>query len=327
MDIKENLLSDKSAYHGGSWIQRSENHASECLNSDIWGHKFGYNCEYENLLDVLLLNINDNFPSTSNAEKIQFLEPIDLESLKKEYDHIELALKANNARVHKISTEDFPEPSPNLLFCRDLFFCTPYGAILGRMGSPVRSGEEKFAQLALAKLGIPILKTISGTGTFEGADAIWLNSDTILIGIGNRTNEEGFLQIQQAMSEFSIKCIRVYLPKNVQHLLGILQIVDSQTAFVRVEIASDSLLNTLNGYKIVSINETQEVVLRQALNFVTIGPKMVLMARDCPEMKSILQANGVKICAELSIKQLIRGAGGLACATGVLSRKLRFSAK
>jgi N-dimethylarginine dimethylaminohydrolase len=323
MDIDKILLLEKSAYHGGSWNPRSKSHSSECLESNIWRSNLGYDSEYSKLEEVLLLDVNDDFPDTSQPENIQFLHPIDPEKLKAEYKKIEFALIANHIKIHKISMQSFSNPSANLLFCRDLFFSTPYGVILGRMGSYVRAGEEKFAQLALAKLGIPILKTISGKGTFEGADALFLNSKTILVGVGNRTNIEGFLQIQQALNEFGINCIKISLPKKTQHLLGILQIIDSNIALVRTEIALKDLIEVLDNFKIIPIQETQEVVFRQALNFLTIGPQKVIMASQCPDMKALLEKTGIEVCAEVAIDQLISGAGGLACATGILTRKLR----
>lgn len=45
------------------------------------------------------------------------------------------------------------------------------------------------------------------------------------------------------------------------------------------------------------------------------------MAAGCPETKQIYRNAGIEVVAELPILQLINGAGGLACATGILARK------
>ena len=39
----------------------------------------------------------------------------------------------------------------------------------------------QFVARRLADLGIPILRTIRGSGTFEGADAAWLDPHTLLL--------------------------------------------------------------------------------------------------------------------------------------------------
>ncbi len=54
-------------------------------------------------------------------------------------------------------------------------FMTPEGAIITRPGMATRRGEERYVAQALAKLGLPILRTIVGDGLFEGANAMWID--------------------------------------------------------------------------------------------------------------------------------------------------------
>jgi len=51
-------------------------------------------------------------------------------------------------------------------------FMTPDGLILARPVSDVRAGEGRQAARKLVDLGISIVRSISGVGTFEGADAL-----------------------------------------------------------------------------------------------------------------------------------------------------------
>jgi N-dimethylarginine dimethylaminohydrolase len=64
---------------------------------------------------------------------------------------------------------------PNLIFMRDLFLMTPEGVLLGRPASTVRAGEERWAQLGLARAGVPLVGAIRGVGSFEVADALWVD--------------------------------------------------------------------------------------------------------------------------------------------------------
>jgi N-dimethylarginine dimethylaminohydrolase len=218
---------------------------------------------------------------------------------------------------------DFSPAKHNLLYVRDLFFATPKGAVVSKMKGAVRAGEEKHAARALGQLGVPILKSISGRGTFEGADALWLNPKTVLCGVGNRTNAAGFRQLRGVLKKQGVKTVAVAVPRGVQHLLGMLQLVDRDLAFVRTEVAPENLKTLLarGGVRVVPVPETEETTRRQGMNLVTVAPRKVVMAKHCPVLKRLYEKAGVTVAAELEIGQFIRGAGGLACAVGILARR------
>lgn len=323
MDLE---ISNLSAYHGKNWLARNRSHEEELQSETHWSLGFGATSEYEALKEVLLFHPGRNFPEIHEPDRWQFLRSVDVKELKTQFHQLKETYESLGIKVHSLEDHHFLNPSPNLLFCRDLFLLTPYGGILGRMGSLVRAGEEKWAQLALAQMGIPILKCISGKGLFEGADALWLDSHTLLVGIGNRTNFEAFLQIQNTLEEFKIQCVAVPLPKSVQHLLGLLQMPRPHTAFLRKEKAPESLIDLFQsrGMEIVWIKETEETVWKQSFNFVCHRPNHIIMAKNCPESRALFEKNGLTISAEVEISQYISAAGGIACATGILARELPF---
>ncbi len=209
------------------------------------------------------------------------------------------------------------------MFVRDLFFNTREGAVVSRMASQVRAGEEKHAALALASLAVPINRTISGVGTFEGADALWLDERTVVCAVGGRTNTEGLRQLREALSPQGVEVLPVALPQGFQHLLGLLQIVDKRLAFLRHERAPRELSRLLltRGFSIRPVPESEETIIRQGMNLVVVAPRTILMPYDCPDLKSYYQRSGLIVAAELDIRQIRRGAGGLACAVGIVSRR------
>ena len=83
------------------------------------------------------------------------------------------------------------EDRPNAVYMRDLYTMTPEGAILARPATRQRRGEERAVAATLARLGVPILKTVNGLGTFEGSNVVWLDRRTCLLGTSSRTNEAG----------------------------------------------------------------------------------------------------------------------------------------
>jgi N-dimethylarginine dimethylaminohydrolase len=210
-----------------------------------------------------------------------------------------------------------------MMYCRDLFFMTPQGAIIARMANDVRREEPQYAARALAGLDIPILHAVSAPGCFEGADALWLRDDTLLVGVGNRTNTDGFAQIAGVLEPRGITCIAVPSHQTrTQHLLGSMQIVDRDLALVRTGIADPRVVAVLEqfGFTPFAVPEHPEVTGRQAMNIVTVAPGCIIMTADCPVTRELYRSAGLSIVAEPDITQLMNGAGGLACATGIVVR-------
>jgi N-dimethylarginine dimethylaminohydrolase len=171
---------------------------------------------------------------------------------------------------------------------------------------------------------VPINKTITSTGLLEGADVLWLDPETLICGLGDRTNRDGFLQVCAVLKQQGVETLTTRLPAGIQHLLGILQIIDKRLALVRTDIAPKRLLNILREKKfsIIKVAETEEVQVRQGMNVVTIKPRTIIMPANCPGLKRLYLASGITVAAEIEIGQLLNGGGGLACATGILAREI-----
>jgi len=306
-----------SAYQGRGWKPRRLPMRAE-RDGRLWS-QHAISSEYKSLKSVLLFSPGREVHGLRQPQRIQHLRKIDSRKLRRELNAYAKALRQCGIEVNWVQAK---APPPNFVFQRDLFFNTPEGVILGRMASEVRAGEEKFAAASLAAHSLPILATISGRGTFEGADALWLTPRFVLVGVGNRTNREGFAQVRRVLGQQGVKAAAVKMPAGVQHLLGILQIVDRRLAVVRGAKMSRTLKSFLRrqGFRLLEVPETEEVCEHQGLNFVTVAPREIVMAANCPELRALLTANKIKIRNELEIPQLLNAAGGLACATGILAR-------
>jgi arginine deiminase len=75
------------------------------------------------------------------------------------------------------------------------------------------------------------------------------------------------------------------------------------------------------GFKLIELEETKSVRQNQAMNFVTISPRRIVMVAGNPETKRLYEENGIEVAAEVDVSELLKGAGGIGCATGILSRK------
>jgi len=317
-----------SAYQGRGWKPRLESLRQEIASkSGIWS-PFQVNSEWSELQVAALYRPRSELNAIKRPQAVQHLRPLTIPRLYREYRGLLKLYRQLGIHVVELAPSLLPKAlrlaPPNLMFVRDLFFNTMEGCIVGRMASRVRAGEEKFAAASLAAQGIPIRATVSGRALFEAADTLWLDTRTVLCGVGNRTNRGGYAQLKAILQSQGVHCLPVALPKGVQHLLGILQIVDGDLAVARVEKAPNSLLGHLRQCKmhVVAIGESEEVLTRQGMNFVTIRPRTIVMAKHCPKLRALYEQNGIDVAAEVEISQLCNAAGGLACATGIVARRV-----
>jgi N-dimethylarginine dimethylaminohydrolase len=286
----------------------------------------GVRSEYGRLRQVLLYRPGPEIGGHPEPATIQHLVAIDHAALMREFDAVVAAYERLGIKVELIDStplSDDREYRWNMMYCRDLCFMTPHGAILANMANTTRREEPRYAARMLRQLGIPVLHTVCGEGHFEGADALWLSNDAVMIGVGNRTDREGFSQIAAVLEPHGISCHAVPSHQTrTQHLLGSVQLVDRDLALVRSDITdpeADALLNRF-GYTVVAVPEHPEVTSRQAMNIITVAPRSVVMTARCPVTRDLYLCAGLEIADELEIGQFINGAGGLACATGILAR-------
>jgi hypothetical protein len=115
--------------------------------------------------------------------------PPDVPAMQTEHDELVAALKA--AGVEVFHAEGVDGGRLKSCYTRDPLVMVKGGAIVCRMGARIRRGEELATTRTLAKIGVPILRTISGAGVMEGGSFAWINSSTAAIGVGVRVNRDG----------------------------------------------------------------------------------------------------------------------------------------
>ncbi len=308
-------LLSAAAYGGSGWAPRVTSLRQEL--GSIW-RACGYSDEWSVLRDVLLHRPGDELdvPDPDQAQMVATLSPA---VAQRQHDVLCEAMEGVGVRVHHVAPRD-PVP-PNLMFVADLLFMTPEGAIVGRPASAVRAGEERFVARRLAELGIPILRCVRGQGTFEGADAAWLDAQTVLLATGLRTNVEGAEQVASLLREMDVVVIEVGLPYGAMHLMGQLRFADRDLALAwpgRVPYAAVDALRA-RGFQVLFVPDEQEAARGMALNFVTLAPRSILMPAGNPITQSYYESAGIS-CLTVEVSELTKAAGGIGCLTGVLRR-------
>ncbi|MGY5854711.1 MAG: arginine deiminase family protein [Candidatus Thorarchaeota archaeon] len=311
-------MSDRSrasAYGGENWSPRSTTLRQEI--GSIW-RSCGVASEWMQLKSVLLHRPGSEIESLKDPDAVQMLETPD--STKAQEQHNAIASKYTRAGVEVFYVNPKRQPPPNMMFVADLLFMTPEGVILSRPASTVRAGEERIVATRLAEMGAPILASIRGSGVFEGADAMWIDSETVILGIGLRTNQEGARQVERLLNDMAVTVIKTELPLESMHLMGILRFADHNLAFGMKPRTPLTAVNELQerGFDVLFVPEDDESK-RMALNYVTLGPKHILMAANCPKSQEFFENTGIK-CETVEIGELAKAAGGIGCLTGVLER-------
>lgn len=315
--MEQKKLYKAAAFGGAGWSPRTA-HLSEELGS-VWG-TCGIDTEWSRLKSVLLHRPGAELTASTDPNAVQMLASIDLARAQKQHDAIAQAYKDEGVSVYYVEPEG--QPSPNQMFIADLVFMTPEGAILARPASTVRAGEERWVARKLAELGIPIIRSVRGTGTFEGADAAWVNPQTAIIGRGLRTNDEGMAQVSSTLTEMGITVIQVDLPFGTMHLMGMLRIVDHDLAIAWpkrfVHRGVDALKE--HGFQVAFIPDEIEAEGNKAFNFVTLAPRQILMAAGNPITQAFYENLDIR-CNPVAVDELAKAAGAMGCLTGILERE------
>lgn len=306
-----------AAYGGEGWSPRTTSLRQEI--GRVWG-TCGVGTEWAPLKAVLLHRPGSELEELTDPDAAQMLALPNASRARDQHDALAQAYREAGVVVHYVEPNE--TPPPNLMFVADLMFMTPEGAIIGRPASTVRAGEERWVARRLADLGVPILRSVRGQGTFEGADALWIDPHTALVATGLRTNAEGAAQVASLLHEMGIEVIQIGLPYGAMHLMGVLRFADRDLAIAwpgRVPYAVVEALRA-RGYTVLFIPDEEEAVRGMALNFVTLGPRRILMAAGNPISQAFYEDAGIA-CQVVEVDEIHKAAGGIGCLTGILERE------
>lgn len=306
-----------AAYGGEGWQPRSRSLTGELGN--LWG-ACGVNSEWAPLKAVLLHRPGAELAASADPNAVQMVETVDIEKAQQQHDTLAQAYRDAGVTVHYVNPPTMP--TPNQMFCADLMFMTPEGCILARPASDVRAGEERQVAAALARIGVPIVRTISGRGVFEGADAAWITPKKVMVGRGIRTNIEAINQMHTVLGEMGVELFAFDMPIGTMHLQGMLRFADHNLVLawpVRLAYAAVETLRA-EGYRVEFLPDVSEAIHNAAFNFVTLGPRKILMAAGNPVTQQFYKSLDIE-CVTVAVDELYKAAGSVGCLSGILERE------
>ena len=284
----------------------------------LWGD-WGVASEVDTLRAVLMRRPGREVESF-DAAAVRFSdEPIDVELMRQQHDAVADVYRQNGVKVYYV--EEQREDRPNAVFCRDLLFMTPEGAILTRPGMAARRGEERYVAKALSDIGVPIIKTVSGDGFFEGANAMWVDRHTCVVSTGSRCNRSGFEQVRTELERMDVAVYHMQQPYSNIHIDGIMNPASNEAIMVHASQVPYDIIDMLKkkGFKILEVPSQTELREHFSCNFVALEPGRVLMPEGSPRAQELLEKNGIQV-ETINISEIIKGKGALHCITAFLKR-------
>lgn len=311
---------EKVKIQGERWFPLETSFADDM--KELWGDWY---CDSEigKLSDVLMRRPGKEIECVTqeNYSDFRWKAPMDIEKARQQHDDLADIYRSHGVNVHYV--EEQREDRPNALFMRDQVFMTPEGAIVCRNGISARRGEERKTAEALAKLGVPIIKTINGNGWFDGACGMWVDRETVILGTGARANKEGAAQVEAELRNIGVEnIIHFDIPYGHAHLDGLMNIADRKTiALFPWQVPYNVVKELLDrDFKVIEVTNLEELKWGHCMNFVALEPGKVVAPAGNVEMKAKLEDAGVEVI-EADVSELTKGWGALHCMTAFLKRE------
>ncbi len=275
------------------------------------------------LLKVLVKRPDPAF-AVDDIQKWHYTAKPNLTLAQQEHDAFVKVLTDHGAEV--IYHDEYLPELADAIFVHDPVIVTDAGAVILRMGKPLRQGEEDAIERKLNAIGIPTLFKLSGTATAEGGDIVWIDEKTLAIGHGFRTNAEGIHQLRKGLEKIGMTVIPVELPywegaESCLHLQSLISLVDEKIALVYLPLLPVPFVKYLKekGFELIEVPENE--FLTMGPNVLAISPGICLTIEGNPITKQRLEAKNIEVITYQGNEISLKAEGGATCLTRPLLRR------
>jgi N-dimethylarginine dimethylaminohydrolase len=216
--------------------------------------------------------------------------------------------------------------SLDAVYAHDASLPTDFGLIVLRPGKPNRIAESRcHNSLAGMGLGLAFLAEIVPPATAEAGDMLWLDSNTLLLGHGYRTNAAGIAQIGSMLAPKGVEVLSAPLPYGAGpsaclHLMSLISLLDERTALLDLPWLAVETVELLKarGYRFIEIDYSERETL--ACNVLSLGDHRLLALEENPRTNERLRQAGFDVRTFPGSELCINGSGGPTCLTRPLLR-------
>jgi len=276
---------------------------------------------------LLLKHPRDSFLSdeviASQWQHLNYEGPPDFQRAVAEYENFVDLMRRGEIEIHYLPRSK--GTGLDSVYVRDAAVVCDKGAILCNMGKRARKGEPVAQEATLHELGVPIVGTISGSGSLEGGDVVWIDERTLAVGRGYRTNDEGIRQLRKFLGDAVDELLVVPLPhwrgpNDVFHLMSILSPIDENLSLVYSPLMPIPFREALldRGIELVEVPDSEFVTM--GINVLAVAPRVCVMLAGNAETKKRLEFAGAEVHEFVGTEICKKGAGGPTCLTRPILR-------
>lgn len=245
----------------------------------------------------------------------------DLTEALREHDQLVKILQDFGAEV-LFHEETLPDHA-DAIFVHDPVLVSDQGAVLLKMGKELRRGEEAAIGRSLEKAGVPIHYQVHGDAVCEGGDLLWLEEDTLAVGLGYRTNPQGLRQLGEALPGVTLIPFQLpyYLgPSACLHLMSTVSIVAEDLVVAYRPLTSVVFLQELEqrGFRMIDVPE--EEFAGMGPNVLALEPRNCVMLEGNPVTSQRLEAAGCSVTTYRGDHISLMAEGGATCLTRPILR-------
>ena len=262
----------------------------------------------------------------ANPNKWNYSDKFDPRKIETVFENFLTLLKNDNVEIFWM--DESKTDIADAIFTYDASLITPSGAVLMSPGKTLRVGEQNIHKEFYINNDIPIIGEIKGNGIAEAGDTLWLDSKTLIIGKGFRTNEDGASQITEIMNKIGIKVhtfdLPVYQGKNAcLHLMSLISILDERKALIYSPLLPIGLYKLLLKKDFLLIEAPEKEFHHShtlSTNVLATAPGNCIMIDGLPHTRNALEKEGINIRVFDGDALCIACEGGPTCLTRPLLR-------
>jgi N-dimethylarginine dimethylaminohydrolase len=205
------------------------------------------------------------------------------------------------------------------IYVHDPVLVTDRGAVLLRMGKSLRRGEEQALGDCLERAGVPLLGRLTGDAMAEAGDCLWLDQETLAVGLGARTNAAGLDQLRSLLAP-SVRLLPVTLPPpetpdSCLHLMSFISLVDERLAVVYSPLLPPDFRRELERRRLTLVEVPEVEYPTMGPNVLALAPRQCLMLDGNPRTRQGLEAAGARVLTYVGLEISLKAEGGPTCLT------------
>lgn len=214
------------------------------------------------------------------------------------------------------------------VFTHDPSLMTDRGAIILSMGKALRRPEPGLHEETYRRLGIPILGRIEDPGQVEGGDCVWVDTRTLAVGRGVRTNEAGIRQLAAILAPLGVEVLGYDLPlwqgeEACLHLMSVISPLADDLALVHPPLLPVAFYQLLRdrGIRLVEGDPAEFAASHGlSLNVLPTAPREVIAVAGFPKTAAAMEAAGCTVATFEADALCIACEGGPTCLTRPILR-------